>query len=52
MSGMEMLESRDQFRVLVMQAIAQRTADLRDQEADQLATKIANAVAKMLGAKG
>lgn len=52
MSGMEMLESADQFKVLVMQAIAQSAADLRNQEYDMLATKIANAVARMLGAKG
>lgn len=47
-----MLKSTDQFEVLLMQAIAQKATDLRDQMDDHLATKIANAVAKMLGAKG
>lgn len=45
-----MLECHDQFKVLVMQAVAQVVADLRDREQDQLAIKIANAVAKIFGA--
>lgn len=46
---MDFLACSDQFTLIVMQGLTQRTLALMDEREEHLATKIANAVGRMLG---
>jgi hypothetical protein len=51
MDPMQFLTTRQSFRASVMHAIATEAARLRMEEHDDLANRIANAVAKAFGGK-
>jgi hypothetical protein len=47
---MDFLNCTNQFDLTVIQALAQKTLAIQDEREEHLATRIANAVGKMLGA--
>jgi hypothetical protein len=51
MDPMQFLTSRQTWKLAVMQAIAREAARIRQVEHDDLASRIANAVAKAFGGK-